>query len=548
MLMLQPAWISTPPAINGNAGAPAWRAGARLRIESTPDGSEAWVLQDGEYLYVAVRAAQSERVTAKALADGVPLTAEDTVTLTFSRASRDASFIVNPFGTHDAMLKNGAQFSPPWKSAGRIVPGGYEVTIRIPCAVIACSEPGLRISLERHIAVSGTTMRSAALAFEDAKPAFRTLPAPRVVAGQAGKFSERYRALWPSQLTPQLPDEAAGVAVKQTSGNVTVAALDAQTGARDDNAQSVAYTTPNDRVSTTLQRVQTSQDDVRDVVQSLSFKYDNRSDFSVAGGVSTDHAVRSDSESAGSYAYTDVRYHSDKSDADLFWSNSGPQYDPQDEIGSSSGTNGFTAHVSRGFGAVTVQGAADSYRDDAGTLVNSDQRAKIAVPLGSGLNAALSSSSDYSSAIGAYNENGLNVDYDGKSAEGSVEYRVGSYQNGFLQDAGISAGFHIPVLGSLDVQRRQRNFFSFNLPQTMQILDAVRLTHPFDRGTISVSYRTSAGGVPQFLYDTTAAGSGLSVAVDRYSRIGLLHFSYDEPSGAFTAPSLSLKIVPGVNP
>jgi hypothetical protein len=545
MLMLQPAWVSTPPAINGNADAPAWRTGAPLRIDSGRDGSQAWVLQDGEYLYVAVRAEQTEPVKAKTLADGVPFEGEDTVTLTFSNAARAVSFTVNAFGTHDAVSNKNPGFSPPWKSAGRILPSGYEVTMRIPCQAVSCASEGLHIALERHVAASGRTMKSAELAFHGAAGAFTATVTPHVVAGESGKFVERYRSLWPSQLAPSLPQNAEGVAVKQSSGNVTVAALDAQSGGRDDNAQSLAYTTPNDRVSTTLQRVQTSQDDVRDVVQSLSFKYDNRTDFSVSGGVATDRAVRSDSATAGSYAFTDVQYHSQKNAADLFWSNAGPQYDPQDEIGSSSGTNGFTAHVSHALGAVSVEGAADNYHDDIGTLVNADQRAKISLPITSRLSAAVSTSSDYSSAIGAYNENGLHLNYDARSAGGSVDYRVGSYENGFLQDAGVSAGFHIPLLGSLELQRRQRNFFSFDLPESTQLFDAVRLTHSFRQGSISVSYRNIAGDVPQFLYDATLGGSGLAVAIDRYLKIGLLHFSYDEPSGMFTAPSLSLKIVPG---
>lgn len=548
MLMLQPAWTSTPPAINGNADAPVWRAGTPLRIDAKSDGSEAWILQDGEYLYVAVRAAQSEPVTAKSLTDGASLNAEDTVALTFADAARQISFVVNPFGTHDAISSKTRVFEPAWESAGRIVPSGYEVTMRIPCTVVSCASPGLQISLERHVVAARRSMTSAALGFQDASGNFAAVPVPSVVAGEAGKFSGRYRSLWPSALTPQLPQNAAGVAVKQSAGNVTVTALDAQTGGRDDNAQSVAYTTPDDRVSTTVQRVQTSQDDVHDVVQSVAVKYDNQSNLSVAGGVSTDHSVRSDSTTGGNYAFTDVQFHSDKSAADLFWSNAGPQYDPQDEIGASSGTNGFTAHLSHQLGAVSFQGSADSYRDDIGTLIDSAQRAKISLPIAGNVSAAVSTSSNYSSAIGAYSENALDLNYHADAAGGSADYRVGSYQHGFLQDAGISAAFDIPLLGALDVQRRQRNFFSFELPETTQMLNAVRLSHPFDQGMISVSYRSVAGDVPQFVYDTTVGRSGLSLSIDRYLKFGLLHFSYDEPSGAFSAPSLSLKIVPGAKP
>src|SRR5690348_13473854 len=73
---VHPAWVSSPPAIDGNADAQVWRSGAHLQIESASGPTDAYLLEDAQYLYVAVRAAQSERITAKSLADETPLDGE----------------------------------------------------------------------------------------------------------------------------------------------------------------------------------------------------------------------------------------------------------------------------------------------------------------------------------------------------------------------------------------------------------------------------------------------------------------------------------------
>lgn len=544
---VRPIWTSAPPAIDGNADAQVWRSGAHLGIDSAADPTDVSLLEDAQYLYVAVRARQTERIVAKSLTDETPLDAEDQVILQFSSASGHIAFAANPFGAHDATSSANSKFDPDWKSAGRVLKDGYEVTLRIPRTLLQGGRNAWTLSLSRRIASSGRVLHSQTVAFQDAAAAFTTVPA-HVVAGEAGKFSERYRSLWPSPHAPQIPGDAAGVAVKRSSGPVTVAALDAQTGDRDDNAQSVMYSSPDSRLSSTVQRVESTQGDLHDVVQSLSFLYDNQNDLSVSGGLSVDRAVRSSSASEGNYAFTEAQYHTDKSSADLFWSNAGPQYDPQDEIGTSAGTNGFTAHASRLFGVVSLDGAADAYRDDIGTLINSDDRAGISVPLGSHFTAGLSSAANYSAAIGAFNENGLHFGYEADPASGSLDYRTGSYEDGFLQDAGITAGFHVPVLGSVNLEHRQRNFWSFDFPETTQMFDSIRVTHRLDKGMVALSYRNVSGALPPFIADSAVAGTGLSISLDRYMKLGLLHFSYNESTALFSAPSFSLKIIPGARP
>ena len=542
---VHPGWVSSPPPIDGNAGAQLWRTGAHLEIQSASGRTDAYLLEDAQYVYVAVHAAQNERIIAKSLADETPLDGEDAVALEFATAGGHLDFRVNPFGAHDALSSSDATFAPAWKSVGRVLPGCYEVTMRIPRKLFA-SRADYTVSLARSFG-TGRRVHSEPVAFEDAGKAFSTTPA-RVIAGEAGKFSGRYQSIWPSDRAPQIPDTAAGVAVKRSAGSVTVAALDAQSGDRDDNAQSVVYTSPDSRVSSTVQRVESTQADVRDVVQSLSFLYDNQSDLSVSGGVAVDRSVRSSAASEGNYAFTEAQYHSGKSSADLFWSSAGPQYDPQDEIGTSAGTNGFTAHASRQFGAVTLEGAADAYRDDIGTLMNSDDRATLSVPLGTHFSAGISSAANYSSAIGAFNENGLHLAYNAQPTTGSVDYRTGSYEDGFLQDGGITAGFNVPVLGSVNLERRQRNFWSFDFPETTQMLAAVRVTHRLNGGMLSLSYRNVTGALPPFLSDAAVAGTGVSVSLDRYLKLGLLHFSYNESTALFAAPSFSVKIIPGARP
>lgn len=528
--VVRPAWASSPPVVDGNVSAAAWQIGTPVRFGGS-DSTEALLLEDARYLYVGIRAVQHETVS---------VNGGDSVDLVFSGASGSTEFWVNPLGETDA--KNAA-----WDSVGRVLPDGYEITMRIPRTMLAEAGQG-NVVILRHVAAVNGAQESQKLAFSDAAGPYAPISPASVVAGKAGRFSNAYQSLWPSKNAPQLPGSAAGVAVKRSEGNVTVAALDAQTGGREDDAQSLAYTTPDKHLSTTVQRVQSSQSDVHDVTQSVSVQYRNGSTLSVSGGVASDRATTSaGADSGGSYAFTDAHYDDGTNTADFSWSNAGADFDPQDEIATSAGTNGFTADASRKIGAVKVQGSANAYRDDVGTLVSSEQQASVAVPVGKHLSAGISSASEYSSGIGAFNESGLHLGYENALAQGGVDYRTGSYDNGVLQDAGLTAGFTVPEIGDVGVQSRVRNFLSFGFPATTELLDAVRVTHHFGPDSVSLSYRNVQGELPSFLAGDLA-GSGVSFSVDRYFKIGLLHFSYNESDALSSAHSFAVKIIPGAKP
>jgi hypothetical protein len=127
------------PALDGDTG---WADAPALMLSwdftnSRPPTEETRVrvLADAAYIYVRFDAKQSAPIAATQTVDDAGQGSDDNVHVSLwpSGASGfEYQFDANPRGTHYQSSTENTTYAPTWTSVGKIVPGGYTVTMRIP--------------------------------------------------------------------------------------------------------------------------------------------------------------------------------------------------------------------------------------------------------------------------------------------------------------------------------------------------------------------------------------------------------------------------------
>lgn len=156
------ASVTTPPPIDGDLANPAWASAAKvsmtrnLRDRSAPaESTTVYLMSDAQYLYVGFDAKQRGEVRATQHTNDVGQGTDDTVTVYLwpnDTQGFSYSFTANPLGTHYQYSSENTAYAPSWDSAGRIVPGGYSVTMRIPLRAIRGGQAGhWRAQFERYV-------------------------------------------------------------------------------------------------------------------------------------------------------------------------------------------------------------------------------------------------------------------------------------------------------------------------------------------------------------------------------------------------------------
>jgi hypothetical protein len=160
---------ATPPAIDGTLTDPVWKSAAVARLDydlrahqPATEETTAYLIADATYLYVGVRARQSTPVRATQHTNDVGLDTNDEFQIDLwpngTRGFR-YKFTSTPIGTHYEFSTENNSFEPTWSSVGRVVPGGFEITMRIPFAVMHDTGSGSwQVQMIRYVVDTGTPM------------------------------------------------------------------------------------------------------------------------------------------------------------------------------------------------------------------------------------------------------------------------------------------------------------------------------------------------------------------------------------------------------
>src|ERR1700681_2028744 len=156
---------ATAPPIDGSLDDPAWKNAAIAHLSydlrnhaQATEATSIYTMSDGVYLYVGVDAKQNIPVRTTEHTNGVGLDTDDEVQVDLwpngTRGFR-YKFTSTAIGTHYQYSTENNAFEPAWSSAGRIVPGGYAITMRIPLAVMHGTGAGdWRIQFIRYMPVT----------------------------------------------------------------------------------------------------------------------------------------------------------------------------------------------------------------------------------------------------------------------------------------------------------------------------------------------------------------------------------------------------------
>mgnify|MGYP001214898083 CR=1 FL=1 len=140
-----PRAVVAPP-IDGDLSNPAWAQAAKIPLDfnlrnrqPADQPTTVYAITDDTYLYIAADARQREPLAATQHTNDVALENDDYFEIDLWPSGANGftyEFSVNPIGTHNQRSSENTAYAPAWKSAGRSVAGGYQVTMRIPLAAI----------------------------------------------------------------------------------------------------------------------------------------------------------------------------------------------------------------------------------------------------------------------------------------------------------------------------------------------------------------------------------------------------------------------------
>jgi hypothetical protein len=161
--------VQTPPVLDGSLSDPQWKKAAHVRLQwdysfhrPAEEPTDAYLLADADYLYVAFVAKQREPIIATQRIDDQPLDADDAVGVYFwpaGESGNEYGFIANPAGTRYAISGENSAFSPTWDAVAKISDGMYVVTERIPVGVMRGDGRSLwRVQFDRRIRASNQRM------------------------------------------------------------------------------------------------------------------------------------------------------------------------------------------------------------------------------------------------------------------------------------------------------------------------------------------------------------------------------------------------------
>ena len=137
---------ATPPKIDGTLDDPAWKNAAHVQLQwdisfqrPASEATDAYLLVDKQYVYVAFVAKQKEPLTATQHTNDQPMPNDDVVRVYFfpgGDSGIEYYFVSNPIGTRFEASTENTSFSPTWLAVAKPTADGYIVTERIPLNVM----------------------------------------------------------------------------------------------------------------------------------------------------------------------------------------------------------------------------------------------------------------------------------------------------------------------------------------------------------------------------------------------------------------------------
>ncbi|GAC1652747.1 MAG: hypothetical protein NVS9B12_02350 [Vulcanimicrobiaceae bacterium] len=139
--------VAHGPAIDGTLADPVWRSASKVQLPydkltrgSSAEQTTVYLLTDGKALYAGFDAKQSRTpVVANQRNNNTGVDTDDEVKLALWPSGKNGvayQFIATAAGTRYQYSTENLSYEPTWDAAGKIVAGGYVVTMRVPLSIM----------------------------------------------------------------------------------------------------------------------------------------------------------------------------------------------------------------------------------------------------------------------------------------------------------------------------------------------------------------------------------------------------------------------------
>ena len=160
--------VTAPPKIDGTLDDPAWKSAAHVQLQwdisfqrPATEATDAYLLADKHYLYVAFVATQKEPIIATQHTNDQPMPNDDVVRVYFwpgGDSGIEYGFVSNPIGTRYELSSENTSFSPAWVAVAKTRNDGYVVTERIPLNVMrGDGRSTWRVQFDRRVRAANQT-------------------------------------------------------------------------------------------------------------------------------------------------------------------------------------------------------------------------------------------------------------------------------------------------------------------------------------------------------------------------------------------------------
>ncbi len=358
--------------------------------------------------------------------------------------------------------------------------------------------------------------------------------------------------------TPNIPTPSSGYAVEGTEDNVKFAAFDALgEDGRNDNAETVGYTSPSQNWWVREQRVAASLPDFFDLTQSTYFGYDDLKHWDVSGIFSQESGTDVLNPTQASYNQGTVSWRDPLTTAALSLVKIGSDYSPFDGYVQYNGTAGYDSSASHTWKfssqapwqSILVSGVMDvSHGPDGSVNYNLHS---IGADLTTHNNNVilLTSGSFYVEEPGhglvPFSQDEVAFNLAANPNKGaSASYVFGSIYDGYAQDLDLQAFAQVFRRGTVTLEEYSTVFNSRSGARQAQALSRLSYTMQLTKtDSFSAGIRTINGAPAGFGPQFAMHGTNLSLAYSQHRAYTNLFVVYGDPNDVSTLHSFIVKLV-----
>jgi hypothetical protein len=661
------AHTDADPKIDGTLDDPEWKKASHVDLtwdyqfrRPASEKTDAYLMVDNKFVYVAIVAQQSEPITATLHTNDVTLAPDDLVRVYFwpgGERGFEYGFVSTPIGTRNEFSTENSAFAPKWTAVGKRTPTGYVITMRIPLNVMrGDGRSTWRLQVERVVHVTNQDYEWAhdpsqngvdnslfvgylkgmnvARASTRTKPRIGLYTLGQIGSPSAGgdtshmgadialpitdtssffstlhpdysnvdrdqqsisptaftRFFTEVRPFFtqglnfynnfncndcidvPFLYTPAIPTPRDGYAVEGVQGLAQFAGFSSVGTGRNDNAQTLSWSTPDRHYSLLALRFgtncaycpslsSTSSPNVNDetsIVQAVVGNRHNSSFYVTAGG---NRGTNVTSPELGHYREYGINLYTQKWGIFPAYHDVGPQYAPVDGFVQINDVRGLTNYMYREFDnaptsfirSYNVSQDYGSFRNSAGksdfgyavSALTITTKTLYQLAMSSGYQHLLLPSGDDVQI----SQNGASLTYGNTtSAPTSVSYNIGRFGPGYLRTTTRLTTLRLGPRGTLTLEGDNTNQTIDTGFKEVQWLERASIAYQASPdSSLAIGLRRIIGVSPLLSLPTSGVTalnkSNVSLAYHRYVGQNELYVVYGDPGNLSTLPAFIVKFV-----